>query len=204
MNRIEMVNIALTALGASRISDLNDTTREEARIMESLYLSTVEEVLTLYPWPSAMKRTRLAQITDGADLTKWANAYQIPVDCCYIVSMLDPDSFEELELTKGAAMPTPITTPLFEREGSTLYTDGNECIVKYVKLPVDPDGLRDILGMCIGLRLAQYAAGRIGRDMKIKQSLEGEFERALLRAKAADGIDRRSDPVESMNWTDHR
>jgi hypothetical protein len=204
LNRIEMVNIALTAIGSSRITDLDDTTKEEARVMKSLYLPTVEEVLSLYPWPSATKRARLAQVTNGAELTKWDYAYQIPNDVVWIISMLDPDTFEEMDYIKGSSRPSPITVPIFEREGSLLYTNSDECIIMYVKLPTEPDGLRDIIGEVIGLRLAQKAAVRIGRDVQIKMALEQEFERMLLRAKAADTVDWKLQPIETKTWGDYR
>ena len=204
MNQIEMVNLALTALGASRISNIDDDTREESRVMKTLYMPTVEEVLTLFPWPSSTTRARLAQISDGADLTKWAYAYQLPADVCYVVSMLDADDYSEYELSKSIDRASPLSTPFFEREGTKIYTDSDECVIKYVKFPAEPDGLRDILGEAIGMRLAQKACLRLNADASLSQKLEMDFERALLRAKAADSIDRRSDSIEVKTWGDYR
>lgn len=82
---VEIVNRALTMLGASPINSLTEDTRN-ARIMNRIYDSSLRAVLSECLWTFATKRKNLAQLSEDPEWTSHDlnYVYQRPSDCIRI------------------------------------------------------------------------------------------------------------------------
>ena len=201
MNKVEIANIALNALGARRISSLDDDTSEEARTINMLYNPTLREIVSHYDWNSLIKRSRLAAVV-GETLSIYSNCYQLPGDCSRVLSLLDPTTYDEMDRAKGVKLPERSDSHIFVREGDKLYTDVDGGIIKYVHIPSGT--VPDAIGRVVSFRLAHESSIRLGRDVQLSKILEQEFERLLLRAKAADNADSVSDNESVLDWSSFR
>lgn len=203
MNRIEISNLALNAIGARTIQSLTDESNKEAKTMNLLYRPTVDSVLSLHPWPSAIKRGRVAATADE-NLSKWEYVYRLPNDCISVLSMLSEDYFTELDRIPSTKINHISDDAIFEREGKFILSNVTPGIIKYIYFPEDAEQLRDIVGEAIAMRLAHRAALTLGRDASVTQMLEDQFTTTLILAKAAEGVDLRSDPIEQKDWSQYR
>jgi hypothetical protein len=204
MNRIEISNLALNAIGARTIASLEDETNQEAKTMNLLYAPTMDEVMSMHPWVSATKRARVAAVVEEENLSSWGYKYRLPNDCITVLSLLSPDYFLEIERVEVNQHRKLSDRAIFEREGKYILTDITPGIIKYVYFPTDAEQLRDILGEAVAMRLAYKAAIKLGRDVNLTAMLMQGFELSLLRAKMAEAADSRSDPLVVKDWSQYR
>lgn len=78
-SRIDIINRALTMIGAAKISSLSDGTAE-AEAATIIYPGVVEDLISRYRWRFAHVQKQLSRLTDSPD-ARWDAAYQLPSDC---------------------------------------------------------------------------------------------------------------------------
>ncbi len=114
MTKTEIVNKALTLIGASPITSLDDETNN-ARIMNRVYDSSLRSILSECMWNFATKRRLLAT---SADTLPWYDSgvdivYAKPSDCIRIFGSSDDDA-------------------VWKEEGDYILSDTSSLGVKYV------------------------------------------------------------------------
>lgn len=72
MTKLSICNKALRLLGVAKItqSNLDNNSNEQARILNDIYDSVLDEVLSSHPWNFAIKRATLTEL--GGLITTWA------------------------------------------------------------------------------------------------------------------------------------
>lgn len=202
MNRIEISNMALNAIGARPIVSLTDESSQEAKTMALLYSPTMEQVLSMHSWPSLMARARIAESVQE-NLSAWQYMYQLPNNCVSVLTMLSED-FLELDKIESIRKPKLSDMAIFEREGTFLLSNVSPGIIKYIHMPEDSEEMRELLGETVAMMLAHKAAIRLGRDANLTQQLSARFNNTFIAAKMAEDRDRRSDPIVKKDWTQFR
>jgi hypothetical protein len=86
-SKVEICNLALSHVGAYRISSLSDTTKE-AKECSAFYDIALNATLEDYDWSFARKRLPLALLSET--YSGWDFAYQYPIDCIIPRKISDP------------------------------------------------------------------------------------------------------------------
>lgn len=86
-SEIEIVNMAISRIGANRIQSLNDQTKE-AREAKLHYPFARDRALEAHDWNFARKRFQLALLDES--YSGWNYAYQMPIDCACPRKIIDP------------------------------------------------------------------------------------------------------------------
>lgn len=93
ISRTEIVNKALTLVGANPIVNIDDDT-QNARVVNRVYELSLKSILSEAPWVFALRRSLLAITTDvpGWYDTNESYVYAKPNECIRIFRTNDPDS----------------------------------------------------------------------------------------------------------------
>ena len=75
-SKVEICNLALTRLAAPRITSIEDGT-VSAKDCKAIYELVAEQTMALGPWPSCIKRTELAQLSDAPSY-EYTYQYTLP------------------------------------------------------------------------------------------------------------------------------
>lgn len=165
MTRTAIANVALKALGAGRIDDINDIddVATSCRDMMDLAISYYgNEVIT------SKMITRQALVPSGTAVDGFQYSYAFPTS---------PPVLRPLRLASGY--------PLYP-EGSFINTDDSEAVLVYMRSDFDAPDLPDYAGECIGLKLALLIAADQGKDER-KPVVERDLMLATNQAKATEG-----------------
>jgi len=120
VSKVEIVNRALTLIGASPIVSLDDDTKN-ARITNRIYDSTLKDILSETHWNFATKRVLLATlaVTQAWTYAGEAYTYQLPSDIITIISTNDRSASWRIE-------------------GETIVSDTSGLGIKYIYFQEDP------------------------------------------------------------------
>ncbi len=165
---VDLCNSALNLISEYEITDINDQSNKVARLCKSLYYKTVNEVLRIHLWNSAIKRVELAKETANP-VFGFDNQYQLPVDCLRVLEIGD--------------------NPTYKVEGRKILTDSDTCFLKYIKIITDPNEMDSLLQECIYTHLAMKLSFPLTNSSNMKKSLKEDFESALSQARSIDAME---------------
>jgi len=160
-SKVLVANIALTYLGAARITDFTDK-KESAILANTFFNQARDEVLRLHDWNSAIKRYSVAEDAT-APAFEFNHQYKIPSDCLRVIRLEFVRAVYRIE---GRKILTDETAPL-NFLGIQKVDDMNS---------LDPL-LRDVIAINLARLLAQRLTG--GRLQIAKMD-------ALLEKKMSD------------------
>jgi len=178
---IDLVNTALLRAGCDVITALDQANSRNARVADTIYDITRQELLRLHPWNFAVTR---AELTASGTTPDFGYGYQfpLPTGCLRVLR-------EEDERT------------VYKVEGQMILTDESEFFLVYIA-DIEDVGIMDpTFRTALILRLAAQFADMIKLDMKLSQLLSIEAERALRTAKQIDGQEQTADFLVSDVWT---
>lgn len=159
-SKVDICNLALTKLGASRINSLDDDS-VEARACKAIYDDVADEVMAIGPWQAVKSRAALAQLSDTPAFG-WAYQYSLPTDpFCLAVVSINED--------KAGSIP-------FEIEGNLLLTDEATVSIKYLKRITDTQAYDIYLKQAIVERLMADLAYPITGQQALSEKLMSYFE----------------------------
>lgn len=155
-SKVELCNLALTRIGASRITTLGDTT-VEAKDCNAIYDIIAKQTMSLGTWPSVVRRASLAQLSETPEY-EFTYAYQLPTDpkCLRILSI---NEFKRGEIP-------------FAIEGSTLLCDESTVKIKYLAYITDPESY--------DIYLEQAVVDRLTAELTYKMTGQTSAYRAAL------------------------
>lgn len=114
-SEVDIVNMALTLLGDSRILSLDDDVKP-ARESKAIYAMTRDSLLAGYDWSFAIKRASIPALAVPPDFG-FGYAYQMPTDCLRIIMI--GDVYAGLDLTDYRGSPVE----QYAIEGRQILTD---------------------------------------------------------------------------------
>ena len=165
MTEVDLLNQALAYLGEARVQSLTQNT-VSAKYGSDHLRPSVEQVLRLHPWNSALKREKLARLSEENSFGP-KYSYQLPNNFLKLVIFNDDVADYRIE-------------------GKTIVTDEDEVELVYVAYPEDFGLLDSVLVEAIASKLAFNISinvtGQIGDQARMLQL----HERSLARARTMD------------------
>lgn len=183
-SQTSICNLALTRLGAGRITDIDESS-VEAGHCRLFYDQALDELLRGFPWSFAIKRTSLPRLTT-APAFGWTYAYQLPSDYRYVLEC------------NGYSQDTTAPLP-FAVEGGELLCDETTAKVRYTRNATDPAEYPADFVQAFATLLAAKLAVPVTGNAQLGQVIHMEFEQ-LEKPKAArnssnESRDKRRDRV---------
>lgn len=165
MTEVDLLNQALAYLGEARVQSLTQNT-VSAKYGSDHLRPSVEQVLRLHPWNSALKREKLARIA-GENAFGPKYSYQLPNE--YLKLVRFNDDVDDYRI-----------------EGKVIVTDADNVELVYVSYPNNFDLLDAVLVEAIATKLAFNISinvtGQVGDQARMLEL----HERSLARARTMD------------------
>jgi len=188
-SKVQICNLALTRIAASRITALTDAT-VEAKDCSAIYDLIAEEVMSLGAWPSCRRRAALAQLAT-APAFEFSYAYSLPTN---------PKLLKLISINETKAGQTPYII-----EGSQLLTDEATINIYYIALITDVNAYDIYLQQAVVDRLtAELIYSKTGQLSAYKAALSYAMDHAKdLLAQAGTASSSSSD-INSDTFIDAR
>jgi len=172
---VEVCNHALTMLGESRISSLEDA-NERARVCSVVYDQTRDELLSDFEWPFAIERRSLAAVSE-TNITEFDYKYALPSDYLKLLDILDDETYAIHRNYKLATLEYRI-------EGNRLLIDLSPCYIRYIKRVTAPNLYPESFSSAFVYSIAAKIAPRLSQNFGLAQQMAQMAAGALLKAKA--------------------
>jgi len=174
-------NRGLQGLGAARILDISDDTRN-GRACNASYNSVRRAELRKHTWRFSITREVLAPLTETDPHGEYAYVFQLPAKCLRVIKPKDPYLDWHIE-------------------GRKLYTSlSNVLKLKYIKDEEDPDQFdalfAELLSSAMSLELCEEITGSNSK----KEILLGEYRRAISEAKRMNAFETIPAEPEEDSW----
>jgi hypothetical protein len=177
---VDIVNRALSKLGESRLTSLDDPSKA-ARLSRSVYEAVRDTELSLNAWTFAKDRRVMAPDA-AAPAFGWKYQYTMPDGC--------------LRILEAGPWPRPVIgsyvgrdTSAYELEGGKILTNfGPTLNVKYIRRVTDagtyPPAFAEALACKLAMEMSESLAGASGkRELAMR-----EYQYAVKQAKAANAV----------------
>lgn len=182
--RVSISNLALTTLGADRITALEDNS-ENARRLTAIYDFCLEDILRAHPWNFAIQRQELAQLST-TPIYEYDYEYQLPSNCLRVIQCSDGTS----EITD------------YKIEGRKLLTDGDVVYIKFIAKVEDPNQYTSQFAQLLASRLAAELAYAITNNKSTAEQITALYQQRLQTAKETDAQESNSVTTQDENlWT---
>jgi len=186
---VQICNLALSNLGASAISSLNDSSKG-ARECSLRYETVRDSVLADHDWGFARKRLSLAQLT--TTYSGWDYAYQLPIDCLVAREIYDGTGSAS-GYSYNSDLDAYVQAGKVEFEIATnsdlsirmLLTDKEDAELKYTAKVSDPNVFTPIFIEALSLKLASDLAQPLKGSLALKDALIQSYLAILGRAQFA-------------------
>ena len=181
---VVICNLALSKLGEQTLTDLNGTDKI-TELCNQHYTHVLNTVFSLYDWSEIIVRSEELSADVDAPESKYAYQFTLPVDCLYVLEIVD------------WALPYRI-------EAGKMLADTDKCYIRYIKEETVETafGKAALLVEAIASRLAAVLAIPLGKAVALKGIMDQDFAGALLLAKQHDARYRQEPNVGSALWID--
>lgn len=172
MDRITIVNLALSRIGQSPIQALDEGSAP-ADAAALVYDSCRRAVLQAFHWAFATKTARLALLPDAP--VDWRFAYALPADCLQAVRLRDgmaPDS-------QGAAPEAAYCV-----RGRSLLSNATEPYLEYTADIVDENLYEAEFVEALVTKLSSELAMPVGAKAELARMYREEYEQVVRRSSA--------------------
>lgn len=193
----DIVNLALSRIGAKSISDLDNDTTVEAVQSRLVYYNARDSLMRAHPWNFLTLRV---QLTDSASdpVFGWDEGYLLPSDFLRLISVHATDDNDDqppyrLEKQSLSSVLTNV-----------LLINSSTCYIRYVYKELDPSKwIADFQDALAWLVAAELALSMPVSGTKY-ELLEKKAGRALLYAKSIDGIEDYPERIPEGSWVTDR
>ncbi|MFA5165578.1 MAG: hypothetical protein WC481_08475 [Candidatus Omnitrophota bacterium] len=168
-SEVKIANLALTGVGASRITSLTEDS-QQARVVSEMYAQVRDEVLRSHPWNFAVDRATLSILAD-APAFEYSYQFQLPVNCLRVLGAYDSsgDKIEDYKV-----------------EGRKLLCDDSAVYIKYIKRVTDANEYDANFITLFGVRLSAEIAFPIANSASLGQNKLEMYGELLRIAKGID------------------
>lgn len=188
-SNVDIANLALTKLGATRITSLLDDTKQ-ARAVNAIYEIERDALLSEHPWSFAIKRAQIPATTTPPSFG-WAYTYPLPADYLKIVQVGDLWAFYD----NGDA------GALFDVEDSAIVTDeASPLKLRYVCRVTNPGLFSSTFVIALAARLRSGVAEELTQNLSKKEDAMNDYKASIFQAKRANDIERPPQPVPNLSW----
>jgi len=180
-SKFDICNKALLLVGANTISSFAQSTTESI-VANSLYESTLEDLLTRVRWRFSTKQVQLSKSATNPD-ARYESSYALPTDAFLVNTITVSDA--------------PI---VYDRYGQFIYTNttsSDTVIADYTYQPSEST-FPPYFKQTLVFELASIFAGAITRNDQLAQMYEG---RAMRQLKIAKSIDAQAQTNRGLNMS---
>jgi len=187
-SKVEIANRALTKIGDSRITSLDDNT-ERARVISSSWDAMRDNELRIRNWNFSIARASLPALV-SAPAWGFNYQYQLPSDCLKVIQA--DEYFPGLSLTDFRVY----SDAEYQIEGGKILTNKSAPLkIKYVSR-VENTGLWDsAFTEVFACRIAIEICERLTDSTTKRQLAWDEYKQAIIFASRSDALE---NPPESM------
>lgn len=197
---VDIVNLALTKLGAQRILTLTDNNKA-ARSANAIYALERDNELRAHFWNFATVRTTLPTLVETPAFGPYDTMYQLPADpwCLQViqVGMWAPGSERWLGVTTEASA--------YKIEGRNILTNASlsqsgPMPLRYTARITDPNMFDSAFVFAFACRLAMELAEDLTQQSGKRQLAQAEYKAAIVAAMRANAIELPPDPLPDNSW----
>lgn len=189
---IEIANIALAKIGASRITSFDEDS-PEAEVLNTLYSFVRDDEIAKYNWNFAKTRRRLPA-EHSTPAFGWQYQYLMPSDC--------------LRVLEVGRWPMPVmsglilgeTRPFVIEGGRIMSNSGGGLDVVYLKREEDTSAYPAIFVEVFASALAKEIAFKISKAANVQLQANQLYENALAKAKKVEAIDTMPIMIQDGSW----
>lgn len=185
---VNICNIALSWLGASLITALDDETTE-AELCNSNYAFSRDVALEDRDWTFATGRDTLTPSVTDPDFG-FTYAFDLPAGC--------------LRVIKADSDPYFLTNENWKREEDTIVSNATPMYIKYIKQITDPTKFSPWFVHVCAARLAADIAIAITGSKDIRDLMEQLYEVMLVKGGAMDGLQGKRDELKALKLINAR
>lgn len=186
-----IANIALTKMGANRITSLTQDSKE-ARALNSIFASTRDAELRRHSWKFAIKRVTLSATTTTPEFG-YSYEYLIPSDFIRLLTIGDYYiTSETIGVYYREYHGAGIEKSLFEVEGQSILTDlGGPLKVRYIFREDDPQKYDPLFIDALACKLAfDTCADIIDASPRDVARLDEMYKQSIRDARRLNALER--------------
>jgi hypothetical protein len=191
---VDIVNSALTKLGAKRIMDLSDT-QKEAREMNAIFELRRDYLLRTYNWSFAMKRASLSALVTTPE---WGYTleYQFPTDCLRVVQVND-----YWDVPGYADYLNSPDEEMYRIEGRTIRTNlGAPLKIRYLRKVTNSGEFDAAFNEVFACDLAFNCAEALTQSNSKKESAREDRRDAVMMAVRSNAIELPPQMLPDSSW----
>lgn len=189
---IDIANIALAKIGATRITSFDEDT-PEAEILTTLFSFMRDDEISKYNWNFAKTRRRLPA-ENGTPAFGWQYQYLLPADCLRVLAAGDWPSPNMGGLVLGE------TRTYVVEGGRILSNSGPALNVSYLRRVEDPSELPVSFIEVFSSALAAEIAFKLSDSATIQGQAKQLYENALMKARRVEAIDTMPITIQDGSW----
>ncbi len=189
---VEICNMALSWLGANRITSLGDNS-EEANLCNLNYAVSRDVVLESREWTFAVRRYTLAP-TGTTPEFNWGQEFNLPSEVLRVLSVERESAVGSNELTSNFIEHEQMN---WVREGNKVLADWDTISMRAVVRIVDPAMFSVSFVHALAARLAADLCIPITRSKTLQQQMFALYQAKLADAASLDGMQGRSKRIRS-------
>lgn len=197
-SQTDICNSALQRVGAARIMDISDNSRE-ARACAIAYDSNRRSELSKYRWKFAITRAVLAPDATGPAF-EYQYAYSLPADCLRILLPTDP--YLDWSVEGRKILTNTLQSPYLGAGASGSVAPGSPALyLRYIADITDATmfdaAFYDMLGIALAIDLCET----LTQSNQKKADLENEYKDALAAARRTNSFETiPTDPPDDSFW----
>lgn len=197
-SQTDICNSALQRVGAARIMDISDNSRE-ARACAIAYDSNRRSELSKYRWKFAITRAVLAPDAT-APVFEYKYAYSLPADCLRILLPTDP--YLDWSVEGRKILTNTLQSPYLGAGASGSVAPGSPALyLRYIADITDATmfdaAFYDMLAIALSIDLCET----LTQSNQKKADLENEYKDALAAARRTNSFETiPTDPPDDSFW----
>ena len=185
-SEVEICNLALTAISAATISDLEDDSHE-AELCKLHYPQVRDWVIRRYRWACAKVTLDLNQDVEPPDDMTFAYQYTIPSDpFCLRVLGVPGSTLRDYKVVNNRKV----------------WSNREEVKVEYLVRITDPNQMDTSLVDAIAFQIAFRICLSLTNDKQLKEQMRLDFKEAIATARKANAIEAFEKRPPNTDWID--
>lgn len=196
-SEIDIANLALAHLGDdATVASLEPPEGSaQAEHCARFYPMARDALLEMHSWRFATRRAVLAELVNP--WPQWRHAYAKPHDCLRVISVIDPNTEDDLQAV-GVRAAKNFTVEINDDLAEVILTNQEDAVLRYVARTTDTTKFPPLFVMALSWQLASMIAGPIlkgdvgaAESKRCTQIAQGWLARAL----ASDAEHRKVSPL---------
>lgn len=183
-SQTEVVNIALTILGADLITSIDDPVKS-AILASANWNTLLDATIRAYPWNFAIKNQVLSPESATPVDSEWTYQFTLPPECLRVLK-------------------TDLTDQDWVVEGRNLYANSDTVKLKFLQRVDDTNVWDACFTQAFAVRMAHLLSYPIVQSGALKQNLWEDYRRILGEARTIDAQEGRLTQVEADAWVESR